>query len=185
MLVCSLCTALLIPALAQAQQAAPAAAAPAAAAPAAAAPAKPKPLMVAVGQPIGEFALVDDQGRNVNEKSLSGKPTALVFFQTACSMCAAEVADAREIAGRNKNFELVLVSIDMRTPADKFEGYRKNYAGDSPIWTDPKFLLPRRFSVSATPAMALIDGKGNLKEVRVGYSSGEKDELEKALKDLK
>ncbi len=174
-LVLSLCAAMLVPVFCQAQ-------APAAAP---AAPAKPKPLVVAVNSPIGEFALTDDNGKAVTEKTIAGKPAALVFFQTACSMCAAEVEDVREIASRNKGFQLVLVSIDMRTPADKFEAYRKNYAGDSPIWVDNKFTLPRRFSVSATPAMALIDSKGILKEVKVGYSAADKDKVEQAIKDLK
>jgi len=163
------------PVMGQAQQAAPAA--PAAAV---------MPVVVGVGSPIGEFSLTDADGKGVSEKTLAGKPTALVFFQTACSMCAAEVQDVREIAGRNPGFNIVLVSIDMRPPADKFKSYRKNYAGDTaPIWLDSKLALGRRLKLSATPAVALIDSKGNLAELNIGYSAGEKNTLEQSLKNLK
>ena len=135
---------------------------------------------------IFRVTLTDADGKGVSEKTLAGKPTALVFFQTACSMCAAEVQDVREIAGRNPGFNIVLVSIDMRPPADKFKSYRKNYAGDTaPIWLDSKLALGRRLKLSATPAVALIDSKGNLAELNIGYSAGEKNTLEQSLKNLK
>jgi cytochrome oxidase Cu insertion factor (SCO1/SenC/PrrC family) len=144
-----------------------------------------KPLVVAPGEDIGTFEYKTAEGQPFTEKDIKGKKTALIFFQTACSICAGEIKAVRDIQTRVKDVNIVLFSVDMRAPADSYATYRKNYAGDLPIVMDSSFSLPRRFSVSSTPAIAFIDSKGLLTKVKVGYNTRQKEELESAIKALK
>lgn len=130
-----------------------------------------------------EFSLDVFGGGKVDNKSLKGKDTALVLFNTSCSICRGEIKDILSIQQQKKSFDVVLVCIDMnyekRLPsyikAQKLDGVK--------IALDPGFSLGRAVGVSSTPAVIMINKKGELAATQAGYD-GDKKGLLKLLKSF-
>ena len=164
-----------------AQTAAPAA--PAAAAPAApAAPAKPK-----AGDMLPEFTVMGYPGEApVDGKTLIGKATAtaIVFFNTGCSSCLAELTEASvALKAVNDPTKLLVyaVAVDKRG-AKSVEMYEESYKFGVNYFLDPDFKLPPKFGFRYTPAMVVVDKTGRITEIKGGFDPvAEKGSVQKLL----
>ena len=145
-----------------------------------------------VGRAAPEFTLnvLDAAGktRAVTRDDLAGKVVVLDFWATWCPPCLQELPEIQKLAetyakaGR-KDVVIVAVSQD-REPEDK-SSVRKLVEDliDSKKWTlakgpisrvalDPDQLVGDAFKIQALPTLFLLDAKGVVQAVHVGYEEG-------------
>ena len=158
------------------------------AAPAAAAkPAVEAPKVVKVGDVVPEFSLTDPiSGKKVSfEKDIKGKTTAIVFMNTGCSACLAELMEMNDLKKEVKDkLQIYAIAVDKRGEA-VVKAYAEQYQFDVNYLTDPNFTMPPVYGFSYTPAMILVDKAGKVSHSSGGYMPGaDAGKLASAIKKL-
>ena len=131
--------------------------------------------------PVVKMESFNDKGE-VTNATLKGNNTVLLFFNTSCSICRGELQDVMKVHAAKKNFEVVLVNIDMNYEK-RLPGYIDAMKITVPVVTDPEFNFARSFGLSSTPALVVVDKEVKVKAIKKGYS-GKMEELVALLKDL-
>jgi len=128
-----------------------------------------------VGDKLKPFALTDPTSSKqftLKDLSANGQDTAIVFMQTACSLCLSEIV---EIVGAaddlNGKLNIALISLDFQV--DRIAPYKNSYKIPFPILHDKEAAVLESLNISSTPATVVVDGKGVIKKKTVGYSKAD------------
>jgi peroxiredoxin len=164
---------------------APAPAAPAA--PAAAAAPAPEPVYK-VGDAVPEFKLKNAiTGEQVSfEKGIKGKAkhTIILFMNTGCSSCLAELMEVDAATKGNKDFVVYGIAVDKRGE-EVVKAYYDQYRIEVNYLVDPEFKMPPMFGFEYTPAMIIVDKNGKIKEAKGGFNPNrDKGKIAEMLKKL-
>ena len=134
---------------------------------------------VKVGGPITDnVVLLDMAGKDVDLKAMmKDKQTLLVFFNTVCSNCIAELSYIDSLYEPKKSaVQPIAIGVDIGGPkvlAPFAEAKKYRY----PILSDADYKVPGMFGISFTPAAVLFGADGNLKEVFTGYTEKAKEKV--------
>ena len=178
---------------AQAPAAAPAAAEPAKPAAVSPSAARPQKAPAAkVGEAAPEFELPVFGGTSVFKSvdSKGKKAIVMAVTQSACTSCRTELELLNGYVGKSANFEIYAVTVDAMGGKDKWNDAMTKIVDENgwkmPILVDPKFSVPRKFGVSATPGLVVIGKDGIIKNIEIGFVPDEDgDKLVKILDSLK
>lgn len=140
---------------------------------------------VAPGDPLPSFSLPDVATGNVVEvKGLfEGHVGALVFMQTSCAACRAELMALSGLARKYPELRVVAVSVDSGG-ANRVARYREGYAFSFPFVHDPAYTAPGYFGFSFTPALVLVNRQGSVALLKGGYNPADEALLEKDIAEL-
>jgi peroxiredoxin len=129
-----------------------------------------------VGDAVPDFTLKDAlSGEDVNfGKDIKGgkKITALIFMNTGCSACLAEIREINDFITEEKdggNINAYAIAVDARGEA-VVKGYNERYQFKVNYLLDPDFTLPPVFGFSYTPALVVIDKDGKIVATQGGYN---------------
>lgn len=146
-----------------------------AAAPAKAAAAAPAAEEAAPVAKVGDMApalklkdAVTGENTDVN-KALKGKMSLVVFMNTGCSSCLAEMMELNKAFGKNDKVQLVAIAVDKRGE-DAVKVFWESYQIKASYFVDPGFAVPPMFGFEYTPAMILLDGSGKIVYMKGGYN---------------
>jgi peroxiredoxin len=95
---------------------------------------------------------------------------ALVFFNTGCSACMAEMDEMSKASlelGDNK-VRVYGLAVDKRG-AQAVKAYNEIYGYHATYLLDPTFSMPPKFGFSFTPASALLDRDGIIRYIKPGF----------------
>jgi thiol-disulfide isomerase/thioredoxin len=159
-----------------------------------------KPSSALVGKPSPDFTLtlLDGPGKTktVTKAELAGKVVVIDFWATWCGPCMKELPEIQKLidsfANTDKNVLVVALSQDSqpaeisevrklieKTLTEKKIGLTGNPVGR--IALDPSATIGSAFNVEGIPTLVILDGKGIVQSVRVGYDPDAPEPLSKTL----
>ncbi|MBT3219826.1 MAG: TlpA family protein disulfide reductase [Proteobacteria bacterium] len=124
------------------------------------------------------------EGGDFSLESLRGSPVVLAFWASWCGPCRNELPALSELAKKRPEVKFFAVNVDREIPpAQRFLDQVKS---ELPVVWDQQSIALGSFQVLSMPTLFLIDKRGTVKFLKVGYgtASGLTD-LEKALDELK
>lgn len=136
-----------------------------------------------VGDPVDPAQTVKTiDGKEVKLAELfKGKPTLLVFFNTACKNCVTELRHVNKLYTKDGKVNVYGIGVDMGgEKVLKVFQSQEQYKYD--LLADPDFSVGGAFGFSYTPATVFIDGEGKLKDISTGYGDDSKTKIEAFLK---
>ena len=149
-----------------------------------------EPPVLKVGDQMADFNLKEAiMGRDVSfSKDFKGKAkmTAVVFMNTGCSACLAELQEVNEaVATLGKDtLQAVAIAVDKRGEA-VVKAYNETHKFDVTYLLDTEFTLPPMYGFSYTPAMIIVDKKGSIVYAKGGYNPHrDKGKVAEKLKEL-
>jgi len=146
-----------------------------------------------LGQPRSEvlapdFALPNLNGRTTRLSDYRGKLVLLNFMDTNCHWCRKEMPTLQNLydAFKNENFVITVVFVDRSgisavAPFMEKTGY--TFAADSGL-LDPYGAVSGKYLVSGTPTSFLIDGRGRIIALGIGYRDWSRPEARLLIKRL-
>jgi thiol-disulfide isomerase/thioredoxin len=135
-----------------------------------------------LGKPAFEFATTDLDGKKVALKDCRGKVVILDFWYRGCGWCIRAMPQVKEVAAHFKGRPVVVfgMNTDPKLEDAKFVvGKMKlNYA------TLKAEGLPEKFKVQGFPTLLIIDQKGVVRDLHVGYTPTLKEEVVRSVEKL-
>ncbi len=142
------------------------------------------------GDPAVAFTLFNPvtQGNVSIPDALEKKPGLLVFFNTSCASCEAELVNATAYLKNHPDaFKLIAIAIDAtpdaRTRVTKYM-HEKGF-GAATLLLDPKFDVGEDYGFKLTPAAVGIGSDGKVKFLISGFSRREEKAFGANLDSLK
>ena len=142
-----------------------------------------RPEVVEVGQPAPDFQLSDLNGNQVSLAQFRGKVVILDFWATWCGPCRLTMPVMERIQQQYAD-KLALLAINLEEPAEDVRGYVTSNGVRSTVLLDEDGTIGRIYRTDSIPMQVLIDRKGVVRNIQVGYSSRLADRLRAAIDKL-
>jgi len=139
---------------------------------------------VKVGPPAPDFSLPDLSSNSVTLSSYRGQKIVLMdFWATWCGPCRMAMPGLQELQDKFKDRGLEILSINQGETAEPVRNFiqRKKYSFH--VVLDQDGAVGGNYGVRGIPTLVLVDKKGVVQWLRVGYS-GNDDELRQRLERL-
>jgi len=118
--------------------------------------------------PVPDFDGVLLDGTPVSMEDYRGAPVLLQFWATWCPVCGLEQAAVDAIA---RDHAVLGIAMDAASEAD-IRAYMKKKDVSYPVLHDPRGRLAALFGIRSVPTSVIVDGKGEIRFVEVGYTTG-------------
>ncbi len=140
------------------------------------------------GEQLPNFKVTTLDGTMMESEKIVGKsPLFLVFWATWCPNCKREIPHINQLVeefgskgGKGRGMEFLGVNVGVNDSEKKVRRYAKKYAMDYPIYFDKDSSLTKRFKVSGTPTIIIVDKSGIVRYRDVSPP----EDLENHLEDL-
>jgi cytochrome c biogenesis protein CcmG, thiol:disulfide interchange protein DsbE len=142
---------------------------------------RPPPL---VGKPV-EVAAKGLDGRDVKLPARGARVTVVDFWATWCEPCRDQMPFLDQLAGtyRNEGVEVYAVSFDEdRSAIDEYVA--RTPVAFPVLWDKGGGTLADKLEITRLPTTLLVDGKGVVRAVHLGYDRASGEQLEREVKKL-
>ena len=110
-----------------------------------------------------DFTLPNLKGENISLSNFLGKKVVLlVFGATRCRDCVKEVPELKELYGKFKNRDFILLYIDIGESKKKVEAFVRENSIPYPVLLDEKSQAASAYKVYGIPTVFLIDRQGKV-----------------------
>lgn len=133
--------------------------------------AQEKETLVKVGDDVPEFVVEMFDGQKINIKDLKGKIVLINFWATWCPPCQEELKRVqKEIIDRFKGKDFVFLAISRKESKEQVKKFRERNGYTFPMGLDPERKIYSKFATATIPRNFIIDKKGKIVEIEVGYT---------------
>ena len=117
---------------------------------------------VEVGEPVPDFRITSLAGDDLSRASLAGKPLLLVFWNTWCPNCKAELPQINRLAGKfaSQGLKVIAINTGLNDSEAKARAFWKKNGYLFPTGFDRYFEIGEAFAVRGVPSVLLVDAKG-------------------------
>lgn len=123
-------------------------------------------------------------GNLMSLKSLRGKVVYLDFWASWCGPCRQSLPLLNELRKelRRKGFEVLAVNLD-EDKADA-KAFLKQFPVSYPVLLDPNGKVPQKYDLPGMPTSYLIDRKGKIRKVHIGFKKQDMKKIRKEVMSL-
>ncbi len=144
-------------------------------------------LLVAIlmAEPMPDFRLPDESGKNVSLSELLGKgPIIIDFWADYCQPCKQAMPALQELVNKYDSLTVVLISLDAPKAQPKAKAYLKSKNYSFITLFDPDKTLAKKLNVENPPHTFILDKTGEIVYSHLGYEPGVEKEYEHKVRKL-
>lgn len=110
------------------------------------------------GFPVPEFSVLDLEGNQIDNTSLAGRVSALLFVSPLCTSCAVTLAELQALQSKTGGNVVVFC----RAGAEACTDLAERYGLSVPVVVDERLQISELFNVLAPPTAVLVDEDGRI-----------------------
>ncbi len=137
-----------------------------------------------VGRPAPNFTLADLSGRQVSLDQFRGRIVMLDFWATWCGPCRMTMPVLERLQKEYPK-DFTLLAINVSESPDLVRSYLAGRNMSSTVLLDEDGRVGEAYGSESIPMQVLIDQKGIVRRVTVGYSPRLADQLRNAIEELR
>ena len=147
--------------------------------------AQEKETLVKVGDRVPSFEVKMFDGTEIKIDDLKGKVVLINFWATWCPPCQEELKRVqKEIIDKFKGKDFVFLAISREETKEQVAKFREKNGYTFPMGLDPERKIYEKFATASIPRNFLVDKKGKIVEIEIGYTAKSFDELIKKIEKL-
>lgn len=137
------------------------------------------------GNPAPDFEVesVNGQGK-VSLSGLEGKVVIVDFWATWCEPCKKSFPKFQALNVKYKESGLEIVGISEDDEQSGIAEFGETHGAKFPLGWDEGKKIAEKWGPSSMPTTFIVDRKGVVRFVHLGYHDGEEDEIEQEVKSL-
>lgn len=142
------------------------------------------------GQKLPKIRMSSIAGRTITNRTLRGKVVIIDFWATWCGPCKAASPVMQKIQTKYRKRGLVVIGANVfehltagTAPSTPAKGYASEHKYTY-TFTYNNDALARKLEIDGIPTMLIVDRKGKIARVVVGYGPGLEADLDKTLSKL-
>ncbi len=132
--------------------------------------------IIAVGQPVPDFAYSDSTGKIWKLSELKGKVVFINFWATWCTTCKGEMPQKALINKKMEGKPFQMLGILFRDDPSNLPEYFRNNRVTAPTLISPGNEAGKLFGITGVPETFIIDKDGILRERLVGPQKWDSEE---------
>jgi len=140
---------------------------------------------VSAGEKAPNFSLPGIKtGNPMSLKSLRGKVVYLDFWASWCGPCRQSLPMLNDLRNelRKQGFEVLAVNLD--EDKEDAKAFLKQFPVSYPVLLDPKGKTPQKYELPGMPTSYLIDRKGRVKSVHIGFKKQDINKIRQEVLNL-
>ncbi len=130
-----------------------------------------------MNRPAPAFKLHEVDGKEWTLASIAGKPAALIFWNSACQSCAAQIADFTKAAATTS---VRVLAVNVGDSDAAVQAFLEKHPVNATVVEGEEGKMARAYRADTFPSVALIDASGRLVQYQVGAASNPRQILESA-----
>jgi thiol-disulfide isomerase/thioredoxin len=142
------------------------------------------PEEAAIDRPAPRFQLSDLYGREVSLAQFQGKVVILDFWATWCGPCRMSMPLLEKLQQEFPT-DLKLLAINLEEPADLVKDYVSRQNIHSTVLLDTEGQVGRAYGSESIPMQVLVDKKGIVRDVQMGFSPRMTERLRQKIVELR
>lgn len=119
-----------------------------------------------------------------NLQQFQGKVMYVDFWASWCGPCAKSFPFLNEINGKFQDRGLKIIGVNLDENPSDAQAFLAKYPASFTVVADAGEQCAQTFAVKAMPSSYIIDKKGIIRHVQLGFRTGEAKELEALLEQL-
>jgi cytochrome c biogenesis protein CcmG/thiol:disulfide interchange protein DsbE len=138
-----------------------------------------------IGKPGPEFAAASVNGKGrASVKASSGKVLIVDFWATWCEPCKKSFPKLQDLYTKFKTSGMDLIAVSEDDENGGLQDFGNTFGAKFPlVWDDGK-AIAGKWQPKSMPSTFIVDKKGVVRFVHLGYHDGEEAEIEKEVKSL-
>jgi thiol-disulfide isomerase/thioredoxin len=125
-----------------------------------------------------------DGSKAIDPANLKGKVAYVDFWASWCGPCAQSFPFMNELHRELNGKGLEIVAVNLDEEKDAVAEFLRSHAAQFTVALDPDGRCPAVYDVKAMPTSFLIDRKGNIREVYLGFKSSKKAAIKEQIQAL-
>ncbi|HEX7082086.1 MAG TPA: TlpA disulfide reductase family protein [Gammaproteobacteria bacterium] len=132
-----------------------------------------------------DFVLKSVAGNNVRLSEYRGEVVMVVFWAAWCGDdCRAQLEHAAELHSVYRDAGLALVAVSLDEDRDDAASAARSLGAGYPVLHDAGGFVGRLYDVDSLPTLILVDRRGVVRRVFVGYETGDEQAYRAGVRDL-
>ena len=124
--------------------------------------------MAVIGRSVGDFSLLDLDGKTVHLSDYKGKTVLINAWATWCPPCRAEMPDLENYYRQQKDNNFVILAINAGDTLEQAQGFARSNNLSFPVLLDPDVEILQALGITGFPTSILIDPDGIVKYIHIG-----------------
>jgi len=124
--------------------------------------------MAVIGKSVGDFSLMDLDGKTVHISDYKGKTVLINAWATWCPPCRAEMPDLENYYRQQKDNNFVILAINAGDTLEQAQGFVRSNNLSFPVLLDPDIKTLDALGITGFPTSILIDPDGIVKYIHIG-----------------
>ena len=124
--------------------------------------------MAVIGRSVGDFSLLDLDGKTVHLSDYKGKTVLINAWATWCPPCRAEMPDLENYYRQQKDNNFVILAINAGDTLEQTQGFARSNNLSFPVLLDPDVQILQALGITGFPTSILIDPDGIVKYIHIG-----------------
>jgi peroxiredoxin len=139
-----------------------------------------------IGKELPSFSGKTANGEKVSLSDYKGKVTIIDFWASWCKPCTEEFPFLVELYDNYSEKGMDLLGINLDEEVDNMNKFLKKLDKDNKfkIISDPDSKIGNLYNVEAIPSTFILDKKGVVRYMHLGFSSEEKEKFKKEIESL-
>lgn len=133
-------------------------------------------LAVTPSGPAPQFHLASMAGKDINLAQYKGQVVMINFWASWCGPCRDEMPILEKLHAKYKPMGFTLIGVNVEPDSSAAANWLKATPVTFPILFDTKSEVSKLYSVPGMPSTVIVDRKGNLRWMHVGYKAGDENE---------
>ena len=113
-----------------------------------------------------------------------GKITYIDFWASWCGPCRLSLPALNSLNAEFDASKVQFVAVSIDVVEEDAWDFLKRYAVDYPVVIDTESDIARLFAVDGMPSGYLLDAGGRVREIHIGYKSGDEIKLAESIRNL-
>jgi thiol-disulfide isomerase/thioredoxin len=120
----------------------------------------------------------------INLQQFLGKVVYVDFWASWCGPCAKSFPFLNDMHGKFKDQGLQIVGVNLDENPDDAKAFLAKYPASFTVVADKEEQCAKSFEVKAMPSSYVIDRKGIVRKIHLGFRAGEAEELKVLVEQL-